>query len=227
MLTPRGGPSTLKNPFPRGLCANILLVILFTLLVQVFPAHAEITSHLATSTATASHKLDKVARSWGVNLFMVNGYQTMIEPRIAFIKRKSGHSEVIEYSWRPMIIKDMPHKERIDHIKFSFNRYYFTGKNKRSFYGAGIGGNIILFNQALKDWGKERSIDLKDGVNGLGRVFIGHKLSEIKFMGDTYPVVVRVDGILSPPYDFGGNLGQAGNRLTFTEVRAALNFSVE
>jgi hypothetical protein len=227
MPTSRGRSQALKSLPHQKRFPGILLGIALALLVQAFPAGAEITSHLATSTTPVTCKLDKVERSWGIRPFMINGYQTMVEPRIAFIKRKVNYSEVIEYSWRPMLIKDMPHKERIDRVQFSFNRYYYTGEDKRSFYGAGIGGNIILFNQALKDWGKERSIDVQDGVNGLGRVFFGHKLSEIKFLGETYPIVARVDGIFSPPYEFGGNLGEAGTRLTFTEVRGGLSFSIE
>ncbi|MBF0500883.1 MAG: hypothetical protein HQM09_12165 [Candidatus Riflebacteria bacterium] len=226
-----------KSNYFAFLCrrvASVIIGVILTFFVMTPPADAQIkarpatgTENLATNTENIQPKLDKVERSWGLRPFRMSGYQTFVEPRIAFIKRKKDFSEVIEYSWRPLLILDMPHKERIDRIQFSFNRYYFTGPEKRSFYGGGLGGNIILFNQSLKSWGKDRALDLKDGVNGLGRVFLGYKWREIRFLGETYPVVLRVDGIFSPSYEFGGNLGRAGDKLNLTEIRGGLSFSIE
>ncbi len=173
-------------------------------------------------------KLDKVDRSFGLRWFQKDGYRDFFEPRVAFIKRKEGYSEVIEYAWRPLEIYDMPHRERIDRVQCCYNRYFFSGPERRLFYGAGVGGNIVLFNQKLKDWGTEHgNIDLKDGVNGLGRVFVGYKVSEFTFGRTTYPVVVRVDGFFSPPYRFGGTLGRAGDELELTEIKADVAFSIE
>lgn len=170
---------------------------------------------------------DKVDRDWGLRPFMKNGYQPMVAPRISFIKRKEMYSEVVEYSWQPLIIKNMPNRERIDRVQFSFNRYYFTGPNHKIFYGGGLGGNIILFNHDLKDWGTRNNINLKDGVNGLGRLFLGYKFSQFTFNRWTYPVVFRVDATFSPAYKFGGILGEAGDRLELNEIQAGLSLGIE
>jgi hypothetical protein len=171
--------------------------------------------------------LEKVDRSFGFGWFRANGYRDSLEPRVSFVKRLSGHSEVIEYAWRPMEIYGMPHKERIDRVRCLYNRYYFS-KNRTLFYGAGVGGNLIFFNRKLKDWAKtKQNLELKDGVNGLGRVFVGYKLRDFAFRGKTYPVVARVDGFFSPDYRFGGTLGAAGDRLDLTEIRGGINFSIE
>lgn len=172
-------------------------------------------------------KLEKVERSPGLGYFRKNGFKDFFEPRVAFIKRRERHSEVVEYAWRPMVLHDMPAKERIDLVRFSINRYYFSGPEKKIFYGGGLGGNIILFNNALKDWGKLHSLSLKDGVNGLGRVFVGMKFSEFRFGKTTYPVVFRADAFFSPPYRFGGNVGKAGEELMLTEITAGISFSIE
>lgn len=177
--------------------------------------------------AKAKVKLDKVEMDWGFSYFRLNGYRDSLEPRVAFIKRKSRYSEVIEYSWRPMEIYAMPHKERIDRIRCLFNRYYFSGPRKLIFYGFGVGGNIVLFNDRLKDWAKTRGISLRDGVLGTGRLFVGYKLRDFTFLKKTYPVVVRVDGHFSQDYKFGGELGRAGTRLDLSEIRLGLNFSIE
>lgn len=171
--------------------------------------------------------LDKVDRDWGLRPFKKNGYQMLAEPRISFIKRKPEYSEVVEYSWQPLIIEKMPHHERIDRIRFSFNRYYFSGRERRIFYGGGLGGNIILFNHELKDWATANNLSLKDGVNGLGRLFFGYKFSEFTFNKWTYPVVFRVEAIISPAYKFGGNLGEAGDRLELNEITAGLSLGIE
>ncbi len=173
-------------------------------------------------------RLEKVERSFGVRWFRKEGYKDFFEPRIAFVKRKEGFSEVIEYAWRPMEIFDMPHRERIDRVQCLYNRYYFAGPDRRLFFGAGVGGNIVLFSQKLKDWAKQNgTIDLKDGVNGLGRVFVGYKVSQIALGKKTYPIVVRVDGFFSPDYKFGGTLGRAGDRLDLTEIKADVGLSIE
>ncbi|MBF0407945.1 MAG: hypothetical protein HQM10_11360 [Candidatus Riflebacteria bacterium] len=169
----------------------------------------------------------KVERSLGLGYFRMDGYTDFVEPRLSFIKRKNSYSEVVEYSWRPMFIKDMPNKERIDRVQFTINRYYFTSPAKKFFYGGGLGGNFIFFNKGLKDWGKERSIDLKDGINGLARLFIGWKISEFKFLKTVYPLVFRVDASFSPPYKFGGTLGRAGEEIKLTQIFAGLSFSIE
>ncbi|RCK78666.1 MAG: hypothetical protein OZSIB_1193 [Candidatus Ozemobacter sibiricus] len=173
-------------------------------------------------------KLEKVERSFGVRWFRKEGYKDFFEPRVAFIKRKPHFSETIEYAWRPMEIFDMPHRERIDRVQCLYNRYYFAGHERRLFYGAGVGGNIVLFNQKLKDWAKQhRNIDLQDGVNGLGRLFVGYKVSQITLGKKVYPVVVRVDGFFSPDYRFGGTLGRAGDRLELSEIKADVGLSIE
>ncbi len=178
-------------------------------------------------TEEPKHKLDKVERSFGAGFFRRSGYQTFLEPRVSFVKRKERYSEVIEYSWRPMLIKDMPHKERIDHLRCSINRYYYAGKDKKIFYGGGIGGNVILFNDKLKEYAQARKLHLRDGVNGLARVFAGYKVTDFQFGKATYPVVLRVDAFFSPPYKFGGEIGQAGNQLRLTEVVGGISFSIE
>ena len=180
-----------------------------------------------TTQAAKGPVLDKVERDWGLRPFKKNGYRMLAEPRISFIKRKPDYSEVVEYSWQPLIIEKMPHHERIDRIRFSFNRYYFTGRERRIFYGGGLGGNIILFNHELKDWAVANNLSLKDGVNGLGRLFFGYKFSEFTFNKWTYPVVFRVDAIISPAYKFGGNLGEAGDRLELNEITAGLSLGIE
>jgi hypothetical protein len=126
-----------------------------------------------------------------------------------------------------MQIHDMPHKERIDLVRFSYNRYFFSGPEKKMFFGGGVGGNIILFNDKLKDWASDRGISLKDGLNGLGRLFLGFKIREFPFNKTVYPIVFRVDAMISPPYKFGGELGHAGDRLKLTEITAGISFSIE
>ena len=181
----------------------------------------------AVSQTAKGPVFDKVDRDWGLRPFMKNGYQTLVAPRISFIKRKDLYSEVVEYSWQPLIIKNMPHHERIDRVQFSFNRYYFLGPDRKIFYGGGLGGNIILFNHDLKEWGTRNNINLKDGVNGLGRLFLGYKFREFTFNRWTYPIVFRVDATFSPAYKFGGNLGEAGDRLELTEIKAGLSLGIE
>lgn len=199
-------------------------------LPQPLPPAAPSSSSDVTAKAEQTAKgpvFDKVDRDWGLRPFMKNGYQPMVEPRISFIKRKDMYSEVVEYSWLPLIIKEMPNRERIDRVQFSFNRYYFTGPERKIFYGGGLGGNIILFSHDLKTWGTRNNINLKDGVNGLGRLFFGYKFSEFKFNRWTYPVVFRVDAMFSPAYKFGGLLGEAGDRLELSEIKAGLSLGIE
>lgn len=179
-------------------------------------------------TASRAFVLEKVERNFGVGFFRLNGYKDFIEPRVSFVKRKPKRSEVIEYSWRPMVLHDMPDRERIDRIRFTFNIYQFPKGNRQFFYGGGLGGNIVLFNDALKDWAKKnRSIDLQDGVNGLGRLFIGYKLRDFTFGKKVYPVVARVDAYFSPPYRFGASLHRAGDELKLSEITFGINFSIE
>jgi len=208
------------------------LKYLFFIVVFVFFAAPFLTAEESTEPNIEPEKkpmaLEKVERSFGARWFSMKGYKDFFEPRVAFIKRKSSFSEVIEYCWRPLVIYDMPHKERIDRIQFSFNRYYYSGKEKKLFYGAGAGGNVILFSQKLKDWGKKfADLDLHDGVAGLCRVFLGYKLSEFKLGRTVYPIVFRVDGYFSPPYKFGAVLGHAGEELKLTEINAGISFSIE
>jgi len=182
----------------------------------------------SSPTEPSKLKLEKVERSFGAGYFRMHGYKDFIEPRISFIKRKSDRSsEVIEYAWRPMQLADFPHKERIDRIRFSFNRYFYSGKDLRLFFGTGVGGNVILFNDKLKEYGRTNNLNLRDGVNGLGRVFVGYKVSEVEFNKVKYPVVLRVDSFFSPAYKFGGNLGKAGDKLKLSEVIGGVSFSVE
>lgn len=171
--------------------------------------------------------LDKVKRSFGLGWFRKKGYVDFVEPRVSFVKRADQTSDVIEYSWRPMQIYNMPHKERIDLIRFSLNRYFFLGSDKKIFYGGGLGGNVVLFSNKLKDWANQRKFSVKDGVNGLGRVFCGYKIRDYEFMGELYPIVLRFDAVFSPPYRFGGPLGDAGEKLKLTEVTFGIAFSIE
>lgn len=173
-------------------------------------------------------KIEEAERSFGLGYFRMKGFRSFVEPSISFIKRKEGYSEVIEYSWRPLWIRHMPDNVRIDRIRFSFNRYYYSGSEKKIFYGAGLGGHLVLFNRALKDWAKvNRGLDLKDGLNALGRVFFGYKLHEITFGKTVYPVVLRFDAFLSPDYKFAGELGRAGEKLRLTEFKLGISFSIE
>lgn len=204
---------------------KLLFLLLF--LGASLSGSAETASSTATGTASLRDRPEKVERDWGMGYFRLNGFHDFVEPRIAFVKRKSDYSEVIEYSWRPMEVVDMPEHERIDRIRCLINRYYFSGPERRFFYGAGVGGNIVLFNNDLKDWAKARGFALKDGVQGAGRVFVGYKIREVRFMGKLYPVVARVDAHISPDYNFGGNLGRAGNQLELSEIKFGLNFSIE
>lgn len=182
----------------------------------------------AEETASRSFTLEQAEQNFGVGFFRREGFKSFIEPRVSFVKRKPGKSEVIEYSWRPMVLDDMPHRERIDLIRCSFNFYRFPQNNKKVFYGAGVGGNVVLFNEKLKDWAKtHRNIDLKDGVNGLGRLFLGCKLQDFTFANKVYPVVARVDAFFSPPYRFGASLHRAGEELKLTEVTFGISFSIE
>lgn len=177
-------------------------------------------------TASGTAVLEKVAPEFGARWFRKNGYKDFFEPRVAFIKRKIGYSEVIEYSWRPMVPFGMRNDERIDRIQFSFNRYYYKGP--RIFYGGGIGANVILFTQPLKDIAKDRhNLSLKDGVNGLGRVFAGYKIRDLTFGKYKFPLVLRVDAVFSPAYEFGGELGQSGNKIKMTEITGGLALSIE
>lgn len=204
---------------------RLLLPVLFIICGGL--AAADPATPIASSSAPDPNRPEKVERDWGVGYFRLNGYHDFLEPRISFIKRKPDYSEVIEYSWRPMEIVDMPHHERIDRIRCLINRYYFAGRERRFFYGAGLGGNIILFNDDLKDWAKTRGISLQDGVHGAGRLFLGYKLREIRFMKKLYPVVARLDAHISPDYKFGGYLGRAGDRLELSEIKLGLSFSIE
>lgn len=206
-------------------CAWVLGLSLLFSLSPIFAAD------VASTTEDTAKKIvrEKVETSLGMGWFRKNGYVDFVEPRVSFVKRKKDFSEVIEYDWRPMQIFNMPHKERIDVIRCSFNRYYYSGQEKKIFYGFGLGGNILLFNSNLKDWGAERGLSLKDGVNGLGRLFGGYKVAEVQvpFLKTKYPVVVRFDAIFSPTYKFGGYLGAAGDRLKLTEFSVGLGFSIE
>ncbi|MBI3037998.1 hypothetical protein HYY75_02950 [bacterium] len=213
------------QPFTR-----ISLKKIYPILLAFFLIPCDSWSLPEPSSFTNSKKpavIDKTERSFGLRWFRMNGYHDFVEPRIAFIKRKSGNSEVIEYSWRPMRIVKMPNHERIDRIQCSFNRYFFGGRKKNIFYGFGAGGNVILFNKKLHEWGKQRKIFLSDGVNGLGRLFAGYKLRDISVGKTKYPLVFRVDGLFSPPYRFGGELGRAGDKLKLSEVTANFAFSIE
>ncbi|OQA09646.1 MAG: hypothetical protein BWY66_00475 [bacterium ADurb.Bin374] len=193
------------------------------LMMMCMPALA---AEEAGTTASGVPVLEKVAPEFGARWFTKNGYKDFFEPRVAFIKRKIGYSEVIEYSWRPMVPFGMKNDERIDRVQFSFNRYYYNGP--KIFYGGGVGGNIILFTDALKDLGKARyNLDLKDGVNGLCRAFAGYKIRNFRFGKYTFPLVARVDAIYSPAYEFGGDLAASGNKIKLTEVTAGLALSVE
>ena len=71
-----------------------------------------------------TYQLEEAERNFGFGFFSQKGYKDFIEPRVSFVKRHGESSEVIEYSWRPMEIYDMPHKERIDIIRCSFNKYF-------------------------------------------------------------------------------------------------------
>ncbi|MBP7633071.1 hypothetical protein KBA41_02795 [Candidatus Ozemobacteraceae bacterium] len=208
----------------RGTTAVKFAIVSFIVLIWMcVPAGA---AEEAGTTASGAPVLEKVAPEFGARWFTKNGYKDFFEPRIAFIKRKIGYSEVIEYSWRPMVPFGMKNDERIDRVQFSFNRYYYNGP--KIFYGGGVGGNIILFTDALKDLGKARyNLDLKDGVNGLFRAFAGYKIRDFKFGKYKFPLVARVDAIYSPPYEFGGDLAASGNKIKLTEVTAGLALSVE
>jgi len=192
------------------------------------PTDAGLLSASPSSEGKKPAVFEKVKPSFGIKWFRKDGYRDFFEPRVAFIKRKERFSEVIEYSWRPMEIFNMPHRERIDRVQCCYNRYWYNGPEKRIFFGGGFGGNIILFNQKLKDWAKANAkVNLKDGVNGLGRVFAGYKVSEFKFGKTVFPVVIRVDGFFSPPYKFGATIGRAGDQLKLTEVKADVALSIE
>ncbi|HNW35805.1 MAG TPA: hypothetical protein PKM25_12780 [Candidatus Ozemobacteraceae bacterium] len=176
--------------------------------------------------ASGTPVLEKVLPEFGARWFRKSGYKDCFEPRVAFIKRKNGYSEVIEYSWRPMVPFGMKNDERIDRVQFSFNRYYRNGP--RIFYGGGIGGNVILFTQALKDLAKTQyKLALKDGVNGLGRIFAGYKIRDFSFGKYKFPLVARVDAIFSPAYEFGGELGRSGDKMKLTEITGGLALSIE
>ncbi|MBF0545163.1 MAG: hypothetical protein HQM08_12045 [Candidatus Riflebacteria bacterium] len=181
----------------------------------------------AASSPKRITKFGKVEQSWGLRYFHSSGYVDFVEPRISFIKKKAQQSETIEYGWRPMLIQNMPNKERIDRVQFTFNHYFFTSPKKNVFYGAGVGGNFIFFSQSLKNWAHDRNINLKDGINGLGRIFLGCKVGEFKLFKTVYPLVIRVDAAFSPPYKFGGTLGKAGDQIKLTEVYGGLGFSIE
>lgn len=205
---------------------RILLIILLFAFVK--PLSALESEPGETAHASESLHIEKAERNLGCGWFKTKEFKAFIEPSISFVKRKADYSEVIEYSWRPLLIRDMPKKERIDRIRFSYNRYQYAGSRKQFFYGGGVGGHIILFTRKLKDWAQENvALDLKDGVNGLGRVFCGYKLREISIGKTVYPVVLRVDGFFSPAYEYGGRLGRAGEKLNLTEVKVALAFSIE
>lgn len=198
--------------------ASVIIIIMTCL-----PARA---AEESGTTASGTPVLEKVAPEFGARWFRKDGYKDFFEPRVAFIKRKSGYSEVIEYSWRPMVPFGMKNDERIDRVQFSFNRYYYKGP--KIFYGGGVGGNIILFTDGLKDLGKTGyKLDLKDGVNGLFRAFAGYKIRDFTFGKYKFPLVARVDAIYSPPYEFGGDLAGCGDRIKLTEVTAGLALSVE
>lgn len=208
-------------------CFLLKVVVLVLFFSSGLPGCADTATGSADANTKRLDRPEKVDRDWGVGYFRLNGYRDFLEPRISFIKRKPDYSEVIEYAWRPMVISDMPHNERIDRIRCLINRYYFAGRNRRFFYGAGLGGNIILFNDDLKDWAKARGLTLEDGVHGAGRLFAGYQVREIRFMKKLYPVVIRVDAHISPDYKFGGTLGRAGDRLELSEIKLALNFGIE
>ena len=88
--------------------------------------------------------------------------------------------------------------------------------------------DFSLFTDGLKDLGKTRyNLDLKDGVNGLFRAFVGYKIRDFAFGKYKFPLVARVDAIYSPPYEFGGDLAGCGDRIKLTEVVAGLALSVE
>lgn len=214
----------------KGWMSRILLPLAFGLFL-VSAASAETGKEKETGEESSVKKpavIDKVERSFGARFFNMKGYVDFIEPRVAFIKRKPDFSEVIEYSWRPMLIHDMPHKERIDRIQCSFNRYYYIDKQKKVFVGAGVGGNIVLFSEKLKDWARTNAkVNLRDGINGLGRVMAGYKIRDIPFGKWKFPLVVRADAFFSPPYRFGAALGDAGEKLKLTEAKIGLALSVE
>jgi len=171
--------------------------------------------------------LDKVETNWGLSPFRKEGFYDFVAPRVSFIKRLGDHAEVIEYVWQPLRIYDMPDHERIDRLQFTYNRYQYAGAARRFFYGAGVGGNVILYNRNLKDWAAARGIALRDGVTGLGRVFAGYVLRQVRFLKYRYPLVFRVEAVITPDVKFGGELGRAGHRLETSEIRAGLSFSVE
>ncbi len=217
------------------LIPSIAIVLLFCgLLIVAAPAivlAGEPANPVAAGDGSGSDKpplkLEKAERNFGWGWFSKSGYQSFIEPRVAFVKRMAKYSESVEYSWRPMVLKNMPHKERIDQLRFSFNRYYYSGRDRKVFYGAGLGGNAILFNRELKDWGNANGLSLKDGINGLGRLFAGFKFSEFKFNNKVYPLVLRADAFISPDFKFGGNVGEAGDRIKLTEFQIGIAFSIE
>jgi len=180
----------------------------------------------SSKPASGTPVLEKVSPEFGARWFRKDGYKDFFEPRVSFVKRKSGYSEVIEYSWRPMVPFGMRNDERIDRVQFSFSRYYYSGP--KIFYGAGVGGNIILFTDGLKDLAKTRyNLDVKDGVNGLGRVFAGYKLRDFSFGKYKFPLTLRIDAVFSPDYKFGGEMGRAGDKIELTEITGGFAFSVE
>lgn len=203
------------------------LLVVVVLLFCSMAAQAVENASDSKDTSPKKKSLEKIQPAFGCGYFIVKGYKTFLEPRVSFVKKKNDFSEVIEYSWRPMVLKGTPRSERIDRVRLGFNRYYFTGKDKRIFFGGGIGANVILFNDDLKKYGDANKLNLKDTVRGLGRVFVGYKISKVKVFNTEYPIVFRVDAFGSPDYKFGGELARAGDRLKLTEVTAGLGFSIE
>lgn len=172
-------------------------------------------------------KLPKVTKSFKLDWFKKNGYKDFIEPKVSFIKRKKNKSEVIEYSYRPMLIHDMPNKERIDRIQSSYNFYFFP-RSRKHYYGVGIGANIILFSNKLKEWAlANRNKELKNGVHPFMRFIVGHKITDFKFNNFKYPLYLRLEHTISPAYKFHTELGKAGDKLELTEFRASISIYIE
>ena len=210
--------------FRRTLRLSLFIALLSLALLPSWCSASE----PAARTASPPFEIEPAERNFGFGFFRQKGYKDFIEPRVSFVKRRGLTSEAIEYSWRPMQIHDMPHKERIDIIRCSFSKYFFTNPSRTAFFGVGLGGNVILFNQKCKDWAKQNAkIDLKDGVNGLGRFFLGYRLSTFTFGKTEYPVVARFDAFICPDYNFGGRLGHAGEKLELSEYKVGVNFSYE
>ncbi|HEY9069394.1 MAG TPA: hypothetical protein VIV61_04000 [Candidatus Ozemobacteraceae bacterium] len=205
---------------------NTMIAISLLLLTLLFAVPQASAGEEAAKHASGTPVLEKVSPEFGARWFRKEGYKDFFEPRVSFVKRKTGYSEVIEYSWRPMVPFGLKNDERIDRVQFSFSRYYYSGP--RIFYGAGVGGNIILFTEGLKDLAKARyNLDVKDGVNGLGRVFAGYKLRDFTFGKYKFPLTLRIDAVFSPDYKFGGEMGRAGDKIELTEITGGFAFSVE